>query len=52
MTKELYEWLKFRWSRDNHNKYQHLFSEWIENITPAQIEGFSKQEKRRNIYNS
>ena len=50
MTDELYEWLKFRWGRDNHAKYRKYFEEWVENITPSQIEGFSKQEKRRNVY--
>ena len=50
MTKELYEWLRERWYIDNHAKYRHLFEEWIKNITESQIEGFSKQEKRRNVY--
>jgi hypothetical protein len=35
---------------DNHKKYHHYFYEWIDKITPAQIEGFAKQEKRRDIY--
>lgn len=50
MTRELYEWLKFRWNKDNHTKYQHFFYKWIENLKDSQIEGFSKQEKRRNLY--
>ena len=50
MTETLYEWLKFRWSRDNHNKYQEYFELWITNITQSQIEGFTKQESRRNVW--
>jgi hypothetical protein len=50
MTKELYEWLHYRWKKDNHTKYQHLFYEWVENMTESQIEGFGKQERRRNVY--
>ena len=50
MTDELYGWLKYRWKMDNHPKYQHLFEEWVKNITKSQIDGFSKQEKRRNVY--
>ncbi|MCM1220796.1 MAG: hypothetical protein NC548_40525 [Lachnospiraceae bacterium] len=26
-----------------HPKYKHLFDEWWKNITPSQIEGFSRQ---------
>lgn len=43
MTKELFEWLEFRFYRDNHVKYRKYFKEWIDNITPNQIEGFYKQ---------
>jgi hypothetical protein len=50
MSKELYDWLRFRWYKDNHPKYQHLFFEWVDNVTDDQILGFSKQERRRNIY--
>jgi len=50
MSPELYEWLKERWIKDNHNKYHSYFEEWIQNITQSQIEGFSKQEEKRNIY--
>jgi hypothetical protein len=50
MTDELYVWLKEIWRHHNHAKYQKYFEEWVKNITPQQIEGFSKQEKRRNVY--
>ena len=50
MSDELYIWLKERWKMDNHAKYQHYFELWVKNITPSQIEGFSKQERRRNVY--
>ena len=50
MSEELYDWLKFRWSRDNHNKYQKYFEGWISNLTKSQVEGFAKQEQRRNVY--
>jgi hypothetical protein len=43
MTEELYEWLEFRFYHDNHVKYRKYFKEWIDNITPNQIEGFYKQ---------
>jgi hypothetical protein len=51
MTDQLYKWLEERWKKDNHTKYHHLFSEWIANITEAQILGYSLQEQKRNIYN-
>jgi hypothetical protein len=50
MTPELFKWLEERWKRDNHPKYQHLFSIWILRLTPEQIAGFSQQEQKRNIY--
>lgn len=40
---QLYDWLQFHWKRDNHNKYQKYFVEWIANITENQILGFTKQ---------
>lgn len=43
MDKELMDWLEKRWRYDNHAKYRHLFSEWIENITEGQVIGFRKQ---------
>ena len=42
MDKELFEWLRFRFYRDNHVKYRKYFDEWVENVTPSQLEGFKK----------
>ena len=39
ITKELIEYLKETWKRDNHPKYQKYFEEWMANLTPNQIEG-------------
>lgn len=50
MEQILYAWLEERWKYDNHPKYQHYFKQWVSNITKSQIEGFSKQEKMRNVY--
>jgi hypothetical protein len=43
MTKELEEWLRYHWRRDNHPKYQRYFDEWMANLLPTQIEYFKKQ---------
>lgn len=43
VSKELKDWLQFRWKRDNHSKYQHLFEVWLKNLTQDQIDGFNKQ---------
>lgn len=42
MEEKLFEWLKFRFIRDNHKRYHKYFDEWISNITQSQIEGFKK----------
>ena len=42
MEDKLFEWLKFRFIRDNHKRYHKYFDEWISNITQSQIEGFKK----------
>ena len=42
MTDKLYNWLEYEWRKSNHTKYQHLFKEWIENLTFSQIKGFEK----------
>ena len=39
MDKELIEYLKEMWRKDNHPKYQKYFEEWINNLTPDQIRG-------------
>ena len=43
MNKIIYGWLERQWRVSNHPKYQHLFEEWISNITETQIEGFTNQ---------
>lgn len=40
---KLFIWLRERFKEDNHNKYKHLFTELVENITEGQIDGFNKQ---------
>lgn len=40
---KLFIWLKERFNEDNHNKYKYLFTEWVENITEGQVDGFNKQ---------
>lgn len=40
---KLLEWLRLRWRRDNHAKYQQYFEEWVSNITEDQILAFDKQ---------
>ena len=43
------EWLRERWRRDNHAKYQQYFEPWFKNLTESQLMYFSKQKK--NIEN-
>ena len=43
---KLFIWLKERFNEDNHNKYKYLFTEWVENITKSQVDGFNKQINR------
>ena len=50
MTDELYRWLHETWVKHNHAKYVHHFEEWVEKLTQGQIDGFSKMEQNRNIY--
>lgn len=51
MNDKLYEWLRREFYFSNHNKYKYLFEEWVRNITPSQIERFSKQmyNKENNV---
>lgn len=46
---ELKSWLRERWRRDNHVKYQQYFEPWFENLTESQLMYFSKQ--KQNIEN-
>lgn len=50
MTPQLYKWLHEIWVRHNHTKYRIYFEEWVGNLTEGQIQGFSKMEERRNVY--
>ncbi len=43
MERELYEWLEYRFYRDNHLKYRKYFKEWVTNLTQNQIDGFRRQ---------
>jgi hypothetical protein len=52
MTDALHRWLQEIWKHHNHPKYQKYFEEWVKNLTPAQIDGFTRQEQHRNIYES
>lgn len=42
MTEQLYKWLEKEWRFSNHVKYQKYFPEWVNNLTPGQIQGFQK----------
>ena len=42
MNKILYNYLEQEWRKSNHANYQHLFKEWIINLTISQINGFEK----------
>lgn len=39
MNKSLYNYLEQMFYRDNHPKYRKYFKEWVDNLTPEQIEG-------------
>ncbi|MFW5847516.1 MAG: hypothetical protein ACOCVF_01170 [bacterium] len=43
MDNRLHTYLEIEWRKDNHNKYQHYFSEWVVNLTTTQIFYFTKQ---------
>lgn len=38
-----FNWLKEVFIRDNHPKYHKYYSEWLNNITQNQFDGFKKQ---------
>jgi hypothetical protein len=50
MTSELYEHLKQQFYWNNHPKYRKYFEEWVNNLTPIQIEYF--EIEKENIKNS
>jgi hypothetical protein len=45
-NKALYNWLQYQWIDCNPPKYQHLFKEWVANLTETQIKGFEKMRTR------
>ena len=45
MKEELKIWLRERWRRDNHPKYQQYFDPWFDHLTESQIYYFNEQRK-------
>ena len=45
MIEELKIWLRERWRKDNHPKYQQYFDPWFEHLTESQIYYFNEQKK-------
>ena len=45
MTQELYEHLRQQFYWNNHAKYRKYFEEWVENLTPIQIEYFEIEKE-------
>ena len=43
MNDVLYRWLQIEFFEANLSKYRKYFEEWVENITPEQIDGFQQQ---------
>ena len=43
------EYLIQRFLRNNHNKYHKYCKEWVENVTPEQIQYFIEEKKRLNL---
>lgn len=41
MRKLLMNWLEKEFYKCNHPKYHKYFKEWISNVVPSQLEGFS-----------
>ena len=42
---ELKIWLRERWRRDNHAKYQHYFEPWFNSLTEYQLYYFGEQKR-------
>lgn len=49
MTEILYNYLRERFYKNNHDKYRKYFDEWVNCITETQIDYFEKE--RLNILN-
>ena len=45
MDDELKIWLRERWRRDNHAKYQHYFDAWHANLTKSKLYHFGEQKR-------
>lgn len=45
MNEQVYNWLKYWWFKSNISKYHKYFKEWVDNLTPTQIEGFEHNMK-------
>ena len=43
------EYLRFRFMRNNHNKYIKYMQEWIDNITKDQLSYFIKEKERLGL---
>lgn len=41
MDKQLLNWLEKEFYKCNHPKYHKYFKEWVSNVVPSQLEGFS-----------
>ena len=42
MNEQLKSYLHSRWIKSNHRKYHKYFEEWVKNITPNQVDYFTK----------
>ena len=45
VSEELKTWLRERWRRDNHAKYQQYFDSWFEHLTESQLYYFGEQKR-------
>lgn len=50
MDKDLYEWLRSHFMRDNHPKYRKYFDEWVSNVTEKQLVGFQHDMELETIF--
>lgn len=54
MNRELEEWLRYHWRRDNHPKYQRYFDEWLNNLLSIPDSEYTKhiiEYLERQMYN-
>jgi len=50
MNDQLYVWLQNEWIECNHEKYQHYFKKWVDNIVESQIKHFDRMRISGNVY--